>query len=95
MLIHCRSVLFAKKMSWDYHPYNKERRSLPEDRKSGGRPVLEPPGLDYSDLIDQETQDKRREALLKYYVGHCENNKVAGCPCGVGGVDQALSMSSC
>ena len=45
------------------------RRPLPEGRNTQGRPVCEPPILNYVDLVDQDDYDKRRKALLKYYEG--------------------------
>lgn len=39
--------------------------ALPESRNCDGRPVWEPPELDYSKWIDNEHEQKR-EAVLKY-----------------------------
>lgn len=50
-------------------PAHTVRRRLPHCRNSDGRPVWEPPIFDYSDMIDQDDYDRRREALLKYYLG--------------------------
>lgn len=40
---------------------------LPEGRKRDGRPVWEPPAMDYSEMIDQEEYGKRRKLLMKHY----------------------------
>ena len=42
------------------------RRPLPLRRNIAGRPVWEPPVLDYSDLIEKEYEQKRK-AMLRYY----------------------------
>lgn len=51
-------------VSYAYQP--PSRRPLPLDRNLDGRPVWEPPILDYSDLIEEEYEQKRK-AVLKYY----------------------------
>lgn len=42
------------------------RRRLPTCVRIDGRPVWEPPILDYSELIDEEEDEKKREAVMKY-----------------------------
>ena len=42
------------------------RCSLPQSRNIAGRPVWEPPVLDYEHLIGEEYEHKRK-AILKYY----------------------------
>ena len=42
------------------------RRPLPQARNRAGRSVWEPPILDYSDLIGEEYEQKRK-TLLKYF----------------------------
>lgn len=46
---------------WDW-----TRRALPENGNVEGRPVWEPPMLNYSHLIDEEYEQKRG-AVLEYF----------------------------
>lgn len=45
------------------------RAPWPEGRDRNGRPVWEPPILDYSRYIDQEDYDNQRKVVLKRYEG--------------------------
>lgn len=45
------------------------RRPLPCVPNCDGRPIWEPPCLDYSSAIDEEAYQKKRHALLKYFNG--------------------------
>lgn len=42
---------------------------LPDAPNADGRPVWEPPVFDYSEWIDQEEYEKKREAMLKWTNG--------------------------
>lgn len=45
------------------------RRPLPSVPNCDGRPIWEPPCLDYSFSINKEVYEKKRNALLKYFHG--------------------------
>ena len=45
------------------------RTPLPEGKQSNGRPVWEPPALDYSSYIDPEDHAKQGKTFLEQYRG--------------------------
>lgn len=45
----------------------ERRRPLPQARNIAGRPACEPPGFDYSELIGEEYEQKRK-TLFKYFM---------------------------